>query len=58
MKRLQVRKNPDVRIILCRALGLLEPKLSMETIMALSDEEIARLLFHYALHVDAMRNKE
>lgn len=56
MKKLRTSKNSNVATKLRRAVAMLEPKLDLNTILALSDATIADIILHYAMHVDAQRH--
>jgi hypothetical protein len=56
MPKLRTSKNSNTTTKLRRAVAMLEPTLDLDTILALSDAEVADIILHYALHVDAQRN--
>jgi hypothetical protein len=55
---LTVRRNERALIKLRRAVALLEPKLPVELVLSMHEGELANVIMHYALHVDAARGKD
>lgn len=56
MPKLRTSKNSNTATKLRRAVSMLEPNLDLDTILALSDAEVAAVILHYAEHVDAQRH--
>jgi hypothetical protein len=57
-RALTVRRNERALIKLRRAVALLEPRLSVEAVCSMHEGQLANVIMHYALHVDAARGKD
>lgn len=52
------RKTASYLIKLRRAVALLEPKIDVDTVFAMNKDQLADVLLHYALHMDAQRERK
>lgn len=58
MKKLRTSKTPSITTKLRRAAALLEPRLTLEVVLSLTDEAVASIILNCAKGVDKQRHAE